>query len=146
VNAPAAQGRAGRWIAIVASLVVAATVVAAIAAMGTPAKQRLSRLDERRVMDLQAITVQVQAYYRQHDRVPPSLDALANEPGVRVPQAPAPGQSYGYEALGAAAYQVCAQFDTDTAQSPETQAWTPPTWAHGAGRQCFRREAGNSPE
>jgi hypothetical protein len=142
VNAPAVQGRAGHWIAIVASFVVVATVVAAIMAMGSPSRQRLMRLDERRVDELGNIANQIEAWRNEHGRIPRSLAELATAPGVRVPQDPASGRSYGYELLGASEYRLCAQFDTDTATETEPQPWSRVAWAHGIGRQCFTRRAG----
>ena len=142
MSAPAAPGRAGRWIAIVASVVVAATIVAAIAVIGSPSRQRLLRMDERRVNDLEAIASQVQAYRNQHGSMPASLATLSAEPGVRVPIDPASAQPYGYAALGGADYQLCARFDTDTADTTDPQTWPrAAAWVHGAGRQCFRRRA-----
>lgn len=141
MNAPIVQGRAGRWIAIVASLVVVATIVAAIAVMGSPSKQRLMRLDERRVVELGNIADQIEAWRNEHGHIPGSLAELAAAPGVRVPQDPASGQSYGYEVLGASEYRLCAQFDTDTAAETDPQPWRGAVWAHGIGRQCFTRRA-----
>lgn len=141
MNAPIVQGRAGRWIAIVASLVVVATIVAAIAVMGSPSKQRLMRLDERRVVELGNIADQIEAWRNEHGHIPGSLAELAAAPGVRVPQDPASGQPYGYEVLGASEYRLCAQFDTDTAAETDPQPWRGAVWAHGIGRQCFTRRA-----
>lgn len=146
MNAPVAASRTGRWIAIVASVVVVAAIVAAIAVIGPPSRQRLLRLDERRVNDLQAIQLQVEMYRSQHGRMPASLAALATQPGVRVPRDPASGQPYGYDAIGGDGYRLCAQFDTDTAQSTDVPPWMRPTWAHGAGRQCFKRRANQARE
>jgi hypothetical protein len=142
VNAPIVQGRAGRWIAIVASLVVVATIVAAIAVMGSPSKQRLMRLDERRVDELGNIANQIESWRNEHGRLPGSLAELAAAPGVRVAQDPASGRPYGYEVLGASEYRLCAQFDTDTAIEVDSQPWRGAVWAHGIGRQCFTRRAG----
>ncbi len=141
MSAPAPLSRAGRWIAIVASVVVIATIVAAIAVIGSPSQQRLLRLDERRVADLQAIANQVEAYRNEHGRVPASLAVLAAAPGVRVPQDPASRQAYGYEVLGAAEFRLCARFDTDSSDAGEPQPWGRAAWAHGTGRQCFKRRA-----
>lgn len=142
MNAPAAPSRAGRWIVLAASVVVVATIVAAIAVMGPPSRQRLLRLDERRVNDLQVIQSQVEMYRDQHGAVPASLAVLATQPGMRVPRDPASRQPYGYEAIDGAGYRLCAQFDTDTAQSADVQPWMRPDWGHGTGRQCFKRRAG----
>lgn len=139
MSAAATTSRAGRWIAVVASVVVIATVVAAIAVIGSPSRQRLLRLDERRVNDLEAIASQVRAYREQHDSMPASLVTLSAEPGVRVPRDPASAQPYGYEALGGADYRLCARFDTDTADSDAQTSPRAAAWVHGAGPQCFRR-------
>lgn len=141
MSAPAPSGNAGRWIAIVAGIVVLAAVIAAIAVMGSPSQQRLMRLDERRVDDLGRIAMAIDAYHKEHGRPPASLAALAAEPGVRLPQDPESRQPYGYEVLGKAEYRLCAQFDTDTAEATDPQPWLRAPWVHGAGRQCFKRRS-----
>lgn len=131
--------RAGRVVAIVASLVVLATIVAAIVVMGPPSQQRLMRLDERRVEDLNRIAMAINVYRSQHGRLPASLAELGGEPGMRIPQDPESRQPYGYKMLGAAEYRLCAGFATDTAEAIDPQPWPGADWAHGAGRQCFKR-------
>lgn len=143
MSAPAPPRRAGRWIAVAASIVVVAAIVAAIAVMGSPSRQRLMRLDERRVDELGNLANQIEAWRNEHGRIPKSLAELAAAPGVRVPQDPASGRPFGYEVLGAAEYRLCARFDTDTAAGIDPQPWLRAAWAHGAGRQCFKRRADN---
>lgn len=142
MNAPGAASRAGRWLAVVASVVVLASIVAAIAVMGPPSRQRLLRMDERRIQDLGVLAGQVRAWHRQHGRLPASLGELAGEPGVHVPQDPATGAGYGYEALGEREFRLCADFATDTAQVARAVGpFGVPAgeWAHGGGRHCFKR-------
>jgi hypothetical protein len=141
VSAPTAANGAGRWIAIIASVVVVATIVAAIVVMGPPSTQRLSRLDERRVTDLGNLTQAIQAYREAHDRLPADLPVLAAEPGSRLAIVdPGTAQPYGYAVLGAREYQLCARFDTDTAATMEPPvAWVPGDWNHGVGTRCFKR-------
>jgi type II secretory pathway pseudopilin PulG len=131
----------GRWIAILASLVVVATIVAAIVVMGPPSTQRSSRLDERRVTDLGNLVQAIQAYREAHDRLPADLPVLAAEPGSRLAIVdPDTAQPYGYAVLGAREYQLCARFDTDTAATMEPPvAWVPGDWNHGIGTRCFKR-------
>jgi type II secretory pathway pseudopilin PulG len=131
--------KTGRVVAIAASAVVLAAIVAAIAVMGSPARQRLMRLDERRVDDLNRIATTIDVYRTQHGRLPASVAELGGQPGMRIPQDPESGQPYGYEMLGATEYRLCAKFDTDTAETTDPQPWLGASWAHGAGRQCFRR-------
>ena len=141
MTAPVIGNGVGRWIAILASLVVVATIVAAIVVMGSPSTQRLSRLDERRVTDLGNLTQAIQAYREAHDRLPADLPVLAAEPGSRLAIVdPGTGQPYGYAVLGAREYQLCARFDTDTAATMEPPvAWVPGDWNHGIGTRCFKR-------
>ena len=141
MSAPVAGNGVGRWIAILASVVVVATIVAAIVVMGSPSTQRLSRLDERRVTDLGNLVQAIQAYREAHDRLPADLPVLAAEPGSRLAIVdPDTGQPYGYAVLGAREYQLCARFDTDTAATMEPPvAWVPGDWNHGIGTRCFKR-------
>ena len=53
-------GNAGRWLAIAASAVVVATVIAAMLAIGSPSAQRDSRMDRKREQDLNAIAMMTQ--------------------------------------------------------------------------------------
>ena len=141
MSARGQQGNAGRWIAIVAGIVVLATVVAAIVVMGPPSQQRLQRLDERRIADLGRIQLAVQSYRNMHDGLPVSLAALAEKPGMRLSIVdPASGEPYGYEPTGDSGYRLCARFATDTANAMDAaQTWPPGGWDHAAGRQCFER-------
>jgi hypothetical protein len=126
-------------VAIVASLIVLATIIAAIVVMGPPSQQRLMRLDERRVEDLNRIAMIVDVHRTQHDRLPASLAELGAQPGVRLPQDPESRKPYDYEVLGPAEYRLCAQFDTDTSSAADPRPWLDADWAHGTGRQCFKR-------
>lgn len=134
---------AGRWLAIAASVVIVATIVAGIVAMGPPSVQRELRLDEHRVRDLQEIETLVHLHHREQGRLPPDLSALARHPGWSVPGAdPVTGEPYGYAATGARRYRLCAVFATDTAERDGRRApgWREPEWGHPAGRHCFARE------
>jgi hypothetical protein len=126
--------------------VVAAAVAASVVVMGPPSKQRLQRLDERRIADLGRIQVAIQAYRAAHDALPADLSVLAKVPGTRLPIAdPESGEAYGYEIAGKSDYRLCARFATDTAESIEVQqTWPPGGWEHAAGRQCFERH-GDAP-
>lgn len=130
---------AGRWLAIVTSIVVVATLVAAVAVMGPPSKQREARLDARRVQDLQRIVQAVEGYYANHKALPANMATLAAQPGWGLSTVdPQGGTPYAYEVSGQRTYRVCAGFTTDTAKAADAP-WTPDNWNHGIGRQCFRQ-------
>lgn len=130
-----------RLFAAAVTLVVVATIVAAIVVLGPPAKQRQVRLDERRVVDLVGIKNAVAAYVRQHEALPPDLAALAGLAGTRIKQSdPETGASYEYAVIDERSYRLCAVFATKS----EEDRVPPPYfneagWSHEAGHQCFER-------
>ena len=131
----------GRLLSIVASVVVAATLVAAITVMDTPAQQREQRVDSRRVDDLQNIGNAVDAYHARNGALPADIGVVMSQPGWNLAAAdPVDGQPYAYEILGERSYRLCASFATDTADGGQASLVID-AWKHGAGRQCFKREA-----
>lgn len=141
----AAQCGYGRWLAIVASVAVVATVVAAVVVMGSPSAQREAKLDSRRVDDLNHIAQVIDRHFHVHGALPADLATLAAQPGQRLASTdPVDGTPYGYAVTGKRTYRLCAVFVTDTAERPPAGGrWVPDEWNHGAGRQCFDRKAGS---
>ena len=133
-------GNAGRWLAIAASVVVVATVVAAMLVMGSPASQRESRMDRKREQDMERIAMVIDLRAKVGRPLPADLASLAREPGQRLSITdPATGASYAYQATGDRNYRLCAVFTTDTAQESR-KAWIDQEWLHGKGRHCFDRK------
>lgn len=132
---------------VVAGVAIAAVVLAVGAGLfllDSPARQRMRRLDGRRVEDLRLIAESVDLFYTRHERMPASLEELAREPGVSVrAHDPTTAEPYEYRALGERSYEVCAVFDVGTAEEPEWRRGG--FWAHGAGRHCFELEARRVP-
>ena len=130
-----ATGTALMWLA---GVVVAAAVVAGLLVTGSPQQQRLARLDEVRLMDLDALERAVLAYHERNDRLPADLDELATHPGIRVPlQDPAGHPPYRYRMIDASRFELCATFDTDTLQAQGAPMAR--DRAHAKGEQCFPR-------
>ena len=146
MNVPRAENKLGRRLAIAASVVVLATVVASVWVTGSPSAQREARLDERRVGDLDNIKDAIRSYTQEHDALPADLAELKIQPGIRLSIAdPVTAAPYEYVATGARTYQLCARFTTDTAQQmPNDYQSRDAHWAHGIGRQCFDRTAGTA--
>jgi hypothetical protein len=124
------------WTIVV--LAVVAVLAAGLRIVGSPAAQRIRRLDERRVGDLQAVAYAVDAYWKQTKRLPQSLDELTPSPRVAIQtRDPVSKAPYVYRALTADTYELCAEFEGDA------KTGTPTTfWSHPAGRHCFRLTAG----
>lgn len=134
-------GRAGRWLAIAASVVVVVALAAGLLTIGSPGQQRESRLDRKREQDLRAIARAIDRRTKAGRPLPTSLDTMAAEPGQRLSVTdPASGTPYVYQTTGNDGYRLCAVFSTDTA-SPSRLAWVDEDWLHGSGRYCFDRKA-----
>lgn len=129
----------GRRLAIAASVVMAATIAAAILATGTPADLRRIKLDDRRIDDLRKLESAVDLYHQQHGRLPGTVSELASRPGNTLaltdPETAAP---YRYAPLVGRNYRLCAVFTTNTSR---TQVESDQEWQHGAGAHCFDMEA-----
>lgn len=122
-----------------ATVVVAAAVAAGVFLLRAPSEERTLRLDERRVADLTALSSAVDVYWARQQRLPASLEELASEPVGRLDLVdPVTRTPYEYRLLDERAYEVCATFERDSAASDRGVPLR--TWAHRAGRQCFRRE------
>jgi hypothetical protein len=133
----------GRAILAVAALIVVAAVIAGIVVLGSPATERLRRLDGARVADLQTLDRLVTGFARTHGSVPADIETLIREPGYSVPRSdPESRVPYEYRRLSAGSFQLCATFNTDSANQATQRDYAMSfnaAWAHGRGRQCFDR-------
>jgi hypothetical protein len=119
---------------------VVTAVVAGLFVLGSPMEERARRVDHRRVVDLQGIVAATDLYWTRHSRLPPSLDELSAEPGVRINTSdPARSEFYEYQPLDSAHYEVCASFERESEETSRDPARN--LWAHGPGRQCLQFEA-----
>ena len=130
-----AGGLPGRVVLGAVAVVVAATLVASVAVIRSPASEREARLDTRRAQDLARITGLVEAHYHRTGALPVGLDDLAT-PGIALPLDPVDGSDYVYEVTGERDYRLCARFVTDTARD-QRQPWGGDAWRHGVGQHCF---------
>ena len=120
--------------------VVAVSVVAGLVAIGSPAGQRLERLDARRAQDLDAISQAIDRYRATRDRLPATLDELRRGSDVQVAITdPVTRQPYGYAAGEGTAYKLCATFERATVERQFRRGR--PFSRHEAGRHCFSLRA-----
>lgn len=137
----------GRGLLMAGSSVILATVIAVIALSPSPAERRLQQRDAAVRTDLQQLQQAINAWYREHQALPPDLATLATAPGWRLPLSPSDGRPpYRYTVVGGEVYQLCARFLTDTAGAAEDgQRFGQPvdgSWRHPAGEHCFTRRSG----
>ncbi len=122
-----------------ATAAVIAAVIGGLLLLGSPAQERMRRLDERRVADLRNIENVVKIYWTRHKSLPVSLESLSSEPGVFVKRTdPEAGLPYEYKLLSSKNYELCAHFSHDTAEERNTPYQN--FWSHGPDRQCFQLE------
>jgi len=146
-------------------LLVIFAIFYSFAIMGSPAKQRSLRLDDRRVNDLQNIQYQVINYWQQKEKLPENLDVLANPlSGYSLPVPPMfeKGEVYEYNVKSKLTFELCATFALPMPQGWQeyggevypmafdmkreaSVAYPYPgygineSWDHEAGRTCFER-------
>lgn len=121
-----------RIAAMVASLVVVASVVAGLMAVDSPEERRRERADERREADLTSLAWAIDTYWEQQGRLPDELGDLM-QPGLlpRMRVDPMTNALYEYSGRGER-YRLCAVFALESDRAvPEG------TWDHPAGRHCF---------
>jgi len=120
---------------------------------GTPQNQRLIRLDERRVNDLQQIQWQIINYWQRKEMLPSKLIDLSDPiSGFIVPQDPETVELYGYRVLTDLKFELCAVFNTASENLSESKLMPAvpdrpseirPTsnevWWHNEGKVCFER-------
>ena len=142
--------------AIVAAILAIGVIIAGFAVIGSPRTQRLMRIDQQKVQDLQVIQGQVLEYWNRTDKLPEALaqvdDILA---GFNIPEDPQ-GQPYEYQKTGNLSFTLCATFnaifnlESGGGRGKQTMQAVPEPfhvpyggvsddWKHAIGRTCFER-------
>ncbi|MBI5742330.1 MAG: hypothetical protein HZA25_00635 [Candidatus Niyogibacteria bacterium] len=136
------------------SVLVAVAVLGGFFTVGSPFEKRLTKLDERRISDLQNIQWSIINYYQKKEIVPEKLSDLRDDiSGFIPPIDPENGSPYEYRATGKLSFELCANFVTENQNSaairnemapaksyyPAGADGTMENWRHGAGRFCFQR-------
>lgn len=135
--------------AIVVSVAVVASIITGFSVIGSPQTQRLLRIDNQKVSDLQNIQWQIINYWQKKGSLPTELNEI-NDPisGFVVPNDPQQtGSSYSYNKTGAMSFELCADFNLEMQLGNRGMAIpTEPymngkteNWDHSSGRTCFSR-------
>lgn len=150
---------------IASVILVILVIVYSFIIMGSPAKQRLLRLDDRRVSDLQSIQYQVINYWQQKEKLPTSLSDLSNPiSSFSIPVDPEfeKGKVYEYIPKDKLSFELCATFSLDmpkgwqeynygrgiipmvsekdiAVSSYPYRGGANESWDHKIGRTCFTR-------
>ena len=126
-------------IAAVLSVVFIATVIGAFAITGSPQKERIRKLDQQRINDLQQITYGVDTFVNQKHQLPSDLKTLASTKDVYVASLIDPMSKLPYEfsAVSSTSYNLCATFESEATSMPEAQPGVSNFWSHPIGHHCF---------
>jgi len=159
--------KSGLIFSIVSVILVLGAIFCSFSIMGSPFKQRLLRLDDRRINDLQSIQYQIINYWQQKEKLPVKLSDLSNPISYySLPVDPEfeKGNIYEYIVKDKLKFELCATFalpipqgwrEYDTGgvrpmmdigiKEAATIAYPYPgggvneSWDHQAGRTCFER-------
>ena len=134
-----------RGIGLGATAVALVAIVWGAVLVGSPGSERLRKLDERRLADLQQIEWALDRLClgpgRERPDGPPTalvvplpstlaeLETAAVERRPRILD-PATGAPYGYRVTGPSSYELCGEFDRPRNENDD------PKWNHGVGRHC----------
>lgn len=110
--------------------------------VGSPAHQRLIRLDDERTTDLSVLQNNITNFYVDSGKLPTDLEALKNgATQFNVPVDPITKTSYTYTVTSDVSYTLCATFAADSVSAPEETAYYyGEDWKHTAGTVCFERK------
>lgn len=135
-----------RKIALIAGLIILASIIYGFSLVGSPVKQREIRFDEQRIGNLQEIQSDLAVYWQQKGQLPQNLSELSAI-GYAVPVDPETGQQYEYSVTGNLTFKLCAVFKTTGQLAVDGSSYpyysqpgvstTPQEWIHAADRVCF---------
>lgn len=141
--------RRARMVGYGAALAIVLSIGAGFFIIGSPTSQRLFRIDEQKISDLQTIQWQVVNYYQQKQELPGELSDLEDPlGGFSSPRDPESGEEYAYSITKAPnSFELCAVFNKESRDLGVSSPKIPSgrgglesaNWQHGEGRVCFER-------
>ena len=131
------------WLQRIAVVIAILVTVAGLWASGSPQRARRVAIDDQRSNDLEAITNEVDRYWRERGALPEALKQITEVPsGPYVPALtdPVTREPYGYRMLDSTSYELCATFDAPSEPSDPALRGRPARsrfHTHDGGRVCF---------
>jgi len=140
---------AERLLAIAATAVIVAAVIAGVVLTEGPGTARAERFDRERLDNLNSLAQLIDDHYITHETLPESISVFDTDANYdRFSTDPRTGTPYRYDILSDASYRLCATFETegphefalyyriawDIGTDPRT---VEPRTIEGPGEQCF---------
>jgi hypothetical protein len=130
----------------IAALIVILSVGFGFSVLGSPRTQRLMRIDENKIRDLEQVQNQITNYWSQKGRLPQTLSELNDSiGGFETPKDPDTNADYVYQKTAVAGFKLCTTFNTDNmsdTDSPYPYSYygiRNSNWKHSKGNVCFDR-------
>jgi hypothetical protein len=140
---PTKKTTVSRNVAWGASIAVFGSIILGFFFVGSPAQQRLMRLDDQRIDDLGRIENYVRDYYIEEGTLPKNLTDLEKiSINISALTDPVTRESYTYTVKSEVAYEICATFAANSINTPDRSYYMysyNEDWAHGIGNVCFKR-------
>lgn len=131
------------FVAIIVIVVAVFAVIGFILA-GSPAQQRMVRLDQQRLSDLQLMQSNIVNYWDVKEELPESYGDVLNEFQYLEEEVdPETGMAYSYTRKGELTFELCADFTLES-RDGRTVGVLPlylkgKSWEYMPGRNCFER-------
>lgn len=140
---------AERLLAIAATAVIVAAIIAGIILTEGPGTARTERFDLERISNLDSLAQLIDDHYNTHETLPESTAVFDTDANYeRFSTDPRTGAPYTYDVLSETSYRLCATFETEgphefalysriaweLGTNPRT---VEPRSVEGAGEQCF---------
>lgn len=128
-----------------AILLVLVSIVLGFSVIGSPKTQRLMRIDQQKINDLQIIQSQAISYWQAKGTTPPNLDAMKDSLSYYpIPVDADTGMPYEYTQKSLNSFELCATFST-ASNIGHSSSQTKPimaqndNWQYSSGHYCFER-------
>jgi len=138
-----------RILAVAATVVIVAAVIAGLLLTESPLTARAERFDTERLRDLNTVANVLDDYYWQHHVIPEDLSIFATEYDFEHSSTdPRTGEPYEFERVSDLSYRLCATFETNGPHVFDSypraavvldsrERYITPGTVEGVGRQCF---------
>lgn len=145
------SSKVNKLFAIISSILILSVILWGFSITGSPRTQRLLKIDQNRIYNLQNIQNEVVYFWQLKRRLPVNLSELNNPlRGFSLPNDPETGEPYKYSIKSSLIFDLCATFAKDSpkqGQDAMNIRYSEPYkvglegdvnfWNHGVGEKCF---------